>query len=351
MKPFNTITKHIIPEKSIESLLSKTQNTSQTDGIYDIQEFSIIKSHGTGSVHYVNLKNDIHVTQYDITLYDDFTFQLDQDQTPYIYFVYGLEGECHHSIKNADTPILVEALRTAIIQTHPETKSKITIKKNSPFRFSILRLKNFDCFKNFKTHFNLSEITVQKLEDAFSSITNGLHICSYNLKIADQLRLLQTTRDEFQITSWLYFKSHYQIILSLHLEHFYKEIYETRIETPLNKTELLKIRKITEYIIDKPMLKHTIKHLCSKAILSPVKLQEGFRCIHGTTVSNYIRNVRVEKARDLLIYTDNNVSEVSYMVGFTSRSYFCKIFKEKYGCNATAYRDKYKDTSVDLNKI
>ena len=38
--------------------------------------------------------------------------------------------------------------------------------------------------------------------------------------------------------------------------------------------------------------------------------------------------------------TDLNISEVVYSIGFTSRSYFCKIFRQKYGCSPREYKKR-----------
>lgn len=51
----------------------------------------------------------------------------------------------------------------------------------------------------------------------------------------------------------------------------------------------------------------------------------------GLSVSQFIRNIRLEHAHQYLIDSDKTVSEVSYAVGFGSTSYFTKCFKDHYG--------------------
>lgn len=51
----------------------------------------------------------------------------------------------------------------------------------------------------------------------------------------------------------------------------------------------------------------------------------------GLSVSLFIRQVRLRRAMELLIDSSQNVSEVSYAVGFSSTSYFIKCFREEYG--------------------
>ena len=49
------------------------------------------------------------------------------------------------------------------------------------------------------------------------------------------------------------------------------------------------------------------------------------------SVSQYIRQIRLEHAMRLLEENQHNVSEVSYQVGFSSTSYFTKCFREHFG--------------------
>ena len=64
--------------------------------------------------------------------------------------------------------------------------------------------------------------------------------------------------------------------------------------------------------------------------------------MHNRTVTDYIRNVRVEVAEELIKNTDLNISEIVYSIGLTSRSYFSKIFKEKYNCSPKYYQENQK---------
>lgn len=49
------------------------------------------------------------------------------------------------------------------------------------------------------------------------------------------------------------------------------------------------------------------------------------------SVSQFIRQIRLENAKSILLEGDSNVSEVAYQVGFSSTSYFIKCYRELYG--------------------
>ncbi len=70
------------------------------------------------------------------------------------------------------------------------------------------------------------------------------------------------------------------------------------------------------------------------------------------SVSQFIRQVRLKRAMEMLKQTSLNVSEVSYKVGFGSTSYFIKCFHDYYGYppGEVGNRDS-DDTDSDLNTI
>jgi AraC-like DNA-binding protein len=67
--------------------------------------------------------------------------------------------------------------------------------------------------------------------------------------------------------------------------------------------------------------------------ISRTKLFRVLKEKTGKSVTAYIRDVRLEEAEKLLNSKKFSVSEVIYKVGFNSRSYFYKCYKEKFGKN------------------
>ncbi|MCO6489480.1 MAG: response regulator [Phaeodactylibacter sp.] len=75
----------------------------------------------------------------------------------------------------------------------------------------------------------------------------------------------------------------------------------------------------------------TIPGLSQKLAMSDTQLYRKLKAITGKTPSQFIRSVRLQKAMALLQNSGLNVSEIAYMVGFTSLQYFSRMFKEEFG--------------------
>ncbi|MBQ6812720.1 MAG: helix-turn-helix domain-containing protein [Agathobacter sp.] len=58
----------------------------------------------------------------------------------------------------------------------------------------------------------------------------------------------------------------------------------------------------------------------------------------GMTYSEYLQDIRLKKAGELLLHTDTNVTEIAELVGYQNKGYFYKIFTEKYGMTPAKYK-------------
>ena len=100
----------------------------------------------------------------------------------------------------------------------------------------------------------------------------------------------------------------------------------------LNNSDRTFLEKITGLVHDRLSdERFGVSELADTAGMSRSNLLRKVKRITGLSVSQYIRNIRLETAMEILRTTSSTVSEVSYQVGFGSTSYFVKCFHDKYG--------------------
>ncbi|OGJ87977.1 MAG: hypothetical protein A2268_08595 [Candidatus Raymondbacteria bacterium RifOxyA12_full_50_37] len=66
------------------------------------------------------------------------------------------------------------------------------------------------------------------------------------------------------------------------------------------------------------------------------------------SINQYLNNMRLEKAKDLLRTTDKNITEITFEVGYASPDYFTKVFKAAEGMVPSEYRLKTGKTAKSL---
>lgn len=104
------------------------------------------------------------------------------------------------------------------------------------------------------------------------------------------------------------------------------------------------------YKVTQTILKHiedenfSVDHLASEIGFSKSQLLRKIKASTGKTVSEFIRDIRLQEAA-ILIKKDNlTASEISYRVGFSSPAYFNKCFHDYFGVTPGEYKSKNEDT-------
>ena len=62
----------------------------------------------------------------------------------------------------------------------------------------------------------------------------------------------------------------------------------------------------------------------------------------GITVIEYLTSVRIERAKQLLLATDQNCTEICFQVGYNNQSYFTRTFKDLVGIPPREFRKRNK---------
>ena len=75
----------------------------------------------------------------------------------------------------------------------------------------------------------------------------------------------------------------------------------------------------------------SIEEFGSEVGMSRSQLHRKLRALVGKSPSQYVRTVRLARAKKMIEEEKGNISEVAYSVGFSSPAYFSKCFKEEFG--------------------
>lgn len=83
---------------------------------------------------------------------------------------------------------------------------------------------------------------------------------------------------------------------------------------------------------------HPAWELAEEFSISETSLKNYFRGVYGQNISVYLREMRMNKAGELLATTRLSVAEIAEQVGYLNQSKFASVFKKQFGVSPLEYR-------------
>ena len=121
------------------------------------------------------------------------------------------------------------------------------------------------------------------------------------------------------------------------LLYTYAEIVEDEFENEAKASNRV-IYQVKQYINLHYHEDLKLSHLAEQVYLSTNYLSNVFTKHTGCSLNKYIKEVRLEKAQELLLSTNMKIADIGRRVGYDNTSYFIKKFQEKYGMTPEKYR-------------
>jgi AraC-like DNA-binding protein len=101
-----------------------------------------------------------------------------------------------------------------------------------------------------------------------------------------------------------------------------------------------RLAKVIETILDHPEQSYTIESMANIAAMSRSTFARRFEQCFARTPMDYLRDVRLRRAAQLLQVGGSSVDGVAAKVGYASRSHFSRAFREQFGCPPMKFRNQ-----------
>jgi transcriptional regulator GlxA family with amidase domain len=89
----------------------------------------------------------------------------------------------------------------------------------------------------------------------------------------------------------------------------------------------------------------SVARLCA---MSPTCFTELFKRVTGQSFARYVKQFRIDRAKEMLIMTDRPISEIGQATGFCDQSHFGAVFRQVAGMTPLEFR--HSKSWVDLTQ-
>ena len=110
------------------------------------------------------------------------------------------------------------------------------------------------------------------------------------------------------------------------------------------------VSEAIDYIYSHIRERITINDLADAICISPTYLSRIFKKETGLSVSEFIRQQKIELAKNLLRFSDYNLVDIAFILSYSSQSHFIQHFHSQVGMTPKAYRDTNHKSVWNVNR-
>lgn len=213
-------------------------------------------------------------------------------------------------------------------------------------------LKLFEAVQRSINSLNLLELQVQveMLVTSFKSGNYTIDYCQSTLR--DLVSMLYRAMQQNQLDTWSVFgydiRAYYKKLENIDdFRSWCSSVCETILRQVNQKRQSVdedlknRILELVDEYLERDI---TLDLLADKLKIQPNSASRLFRQVMGTGYTDYIKNRKLERAKEL-ISQGYNVKETAERLGYSSAQYFIKVFKESYSITPNQYKKTLEQQS------
>lgn len=316
----------------VDDLIPQLAKHFNTDYYENFGEFSlkIPERFGQGAIWGINFPNGVGLHFLKGEFYEDFKLYFSNDSISSLRFIYCVKGCLEHVFGDDDEVKDVKRYQHIITAPKYSESESFCFKAHTETLICYLEIDRERFQQQLSYDLTKIDASFYSLFADINNLTRIWHKGYYSLEISDIISQLDTYEQKGLIrTNFLGAKA--LEIMSAMLALYRQDASGVSKKPILREHDMEAIVKAVAHIEENLNSLGTIPEIAEAVGLEPYRLQQGFKKVYHVTVNDFIKDHRLKLALKMLTTENKNVSEVVYELGLSSRSYFSKIFKEKYG--------------------
>lgn len=213
-------------------------------------------------------------------------------------------------------------------------KTTLNLLPHHLYTVNPMSMHEFKAGKNGLSAYEIKfEISDKILYKKLCSLPMSINTEGYGIKAIFQSLFSEITSKDFYYSDIIEIK--FRELITLLYRCSEHQLTSTTEDTPSTD----KFAPVINYINQHLQEQITLQILADTVHMESIYFLKKFKQIMGITPMNYVRNIRINRAKNLLLHSDMNVTQISAAVGFLTIHHFSSVFKTMTGLSPSEYRD------------
>ncbi len=332
----NIIQVQSLPLKDVIIGFAKSFGTTYSESCGDFR-IDLPENWGEGYIRGINFDGGLGLLQYFCKFKADLEIQFVIDDIHPLKYLFCLEGVLSHQFEKDHTIHALKKFQNVIVASSRNNGHIIRFDAGISTEIYSLEIDRKKFKSKMACEISKAKPLLKKMFDDDLAIHQFYYKGLYSLSLALIFQEITDFKNDGFINKLFLEGKAYQILSNQLIQYDDDEKHETNRDI-LRKSEVKSILEAVAMIENNLDTLGSIRTIAHKVGLNGNKIQDGFKSLYGMTVNSYIQKCRLETARNLLLNTDFSIQEIMQKVGWNSKSYFSKIFRETYHTSPSEFR-------------
>lgn len=303
---------------------------------------------GEGYIRGCSFDTGIGYVTYNCKFYEDVEIHFAINTVHPLKFIFCSEGSVAHCFQKSEKINKIDTYQNIVVSSSGYDGHILYFRKDVATHVSSLEIIRSIFAHRSNYDFKDLDPTLKELFKDAVSKKQFFYQGNYSIKAADLMEDINT-KDYTGFLRNLFLEGKTFEMLAIQIAQYEDDENGDHLPQILRKSDIQKVDYVAKRIQGDLSTNPTVESLAKEAGTNVNKLQEGFKYVYNLTVNKYMQHIKLEAAKDMLRLSDKNISEIVTAIGLNNRSYFSKIFKEKYGVSPKYFlkNGKHREEEVE----
>jgi len=299
---------------------------------------------GKGNVIGYAYDHGFGVVDANYRLSKDFHFELGRGRVHPLKIIFNMGDTCHYKLEHEPEYTDLNNTETMVVASTPTNNHRFVIPSNGNTSLFSLEINRKLFEKRIQDHLDDMDIELEDLFRDVNGIVTFFFKCGMSYEISIMIEEFRNCRS-VGVAKNIYLEAKAYEILASFIQLYLDDIRNLSDRHIFRHNHLKAIKAAADIIKDSINMPIPIAEIAKKVGLNSNILQNGFRTLFGMTVNEFTQNERLLLAKKLLDRGELSISQITYEIGLSSKSYLSKIFAQRYGMTPSVYRQKFSKRS------
>ena len=295
--------------------------------------------YGNGYIRGINFGDGIGLLIFRCTFNEDTIFHYSLSRSHPLRLIFCQNGSISYQFEPDNIDFTIEALHASLSTSTQTYDQKYCFSANTEVEFTSLEIDRVRYITKIDCDLSTIPKRLAKVLRDINAEDPFTYHSSYSIELADIVHQIHNT-DYEGLARKSYLEARSLDLFAEAIQLFADDQHPNSKQILLRKNDLDTIVQARDLMLEDLSKNVTIPELAKAVGINTTKLKQGFKTVYNQTINEYIRDKRLEAAKDYILEGSLSIKQISEKVGYKNYAYFSTRFKERYGAVPSEYLKK-----------